>query len=145
MRRPDWRSDGGNALVDFTYLSILLMVPLVYVLISVFFVQRAAFGTTEAARQAGRAFARADTVDQAQLRATAAARRALRDQGISLVRDVRFECLGGACLEPGSRVRVTVRFDVQLPLLGAALGDGPRGTIPVTATHVEYVDRFRAP
>lgn len=138
----DLRSDDGNALVEFTYLAILLMVPLVYVLISVFSVQRAAFGTTEAARQAGRAFARAATLDEAEARATAAARLALRDQGITLVRDVRTTCLGGPCLSPGSRVRVTVRYDVRLPLLGAVFGSGPRGSIPVSATHTEYVDTY---
>ena len=51
------RDDDGNALVEFTVLSLLLLVPLVYVLLGVFQVQRAAFGVTEAARQAGRAFA----------------------------------------------------------------------------------------
>lgn len=136
------RSDEGNALVEFTYVTILLMVPLVYLLLSVFVVQRAAFGTTEAARQAGRAFARAGSVEEAEQRATAAARLALKDQGITLVRDLTFACPDGDCLAPGARVRVTVRYDVQLPVLGAVFGDGPRGSIPVSATHVEYVDRF---
>ena len=58
-RRPT--GDAGNALVEFTYLAVLLMVPLVYVLLAGFQVQRAAFGVTEAARQAGRAYARADS------------------------------------------------------------------------------------
>ena len=143
MRRV--RDDSGNALVEFTYLAVLLMVPLVYVMLSVFEVQRAAFGTTEAARQAGRAFARADTVEQGRARGSAAAELALRDQGVDLVRDVRFDCLDGPCLSPGSRVRVTVRYDVRLPLLGAVFGRGPRGTIPVTARHTESVDRFKTP
>jgi Flp pilus assembly protein TadG len=140
--RREWRSDDGNALVEFTYLTVLLMVPLVYVLISVFVVQRAAFGTTEAARQAGRAFTQSTTVEEGERRATAAARLALRDQGITLTREVTISCLDGDCLAPGSRVRVTVRYDVRLPLLGAVFGDRSRGTIPVSASHVEYVDRF---
>ena len=37
------RDDQGNALVEFVYLAVLLMIPLVYVLLSVFQVQRAAF------------------------------------------------------------------------------------------------------
>jgi len=143
--KRDVRSDEGNALVEFTYLSVLLMVPLVYVLISVFVVQRAAFGTTEAARQAGRAYARSTTVDEGQRRATAAARLALKDQGITLTNGLTIRCLDAVCLAPGSRVRVTVRYDVQLPGLGAVFGHGRRGSIPVTATHIEYVDRFRSP
>lgn len=139
------RGDEGNALVEFTYLSILLMVPLVYVLISVFLVQRAAFGATEAARQAGRAYTRAATVDEAEQRATAAAGLALRDQGITDPGPPSFQCLGGPCLTPGSRVRVTVTYRVKLPLLGAVFGKEAGGTIPVTATHTEYVDVFKAP
>ena len=139
MRRYD---DEGSALVEFTYLSVLLMVPLVYLLVSAFQVQRAAFGTTEAARQAGRAFATAGTVEEARARGTAAARLALRDQGVELVREVRFDCLGGPCLSPGSRVRVTVRYDVHLPGLAAVFGSSGRGAVPVTAQHTAYVDRF---
>ncbi len=140
----DVRADDGNALVEFTYLAVLLMVPLVYVLISVFLVQSAAFGATEAARQAGRAMARADSETQGRARATAAAQLALKDQGITLRRPLGVTCLGGPCLAPGTRVRVTVRYDVRLPILGAVFGDSGRGTIPVRATHTEHVDRFVA-
>ncbi|MGB8651396.1 MAG: hypothetical protein WCD35_12125 [Mycobacteriales bacterium] len=138
----DLRADDGNALVEFTYLSVLLMVPVVYVLLSVFLVQRAAFGTTEAARQAGRAFARAATPDEAQVRGTAAAELALADQGIHDASAPVFTCLGGPCLQPGSRVQVTVTYRVRLPLLGAVFGSAAGGTIPVRASHTEYVDRF---
>jgi hypothetical protein len=123
----------------------LLMVPLVYVLLSVFLVQRAAFGTTEAARQAGRAYARAGRVDEAEQRGAAAAGLALRDQGIDAAEPPRFSCVGGPCLSPGSRVRVTVTYRVRLPLLGAVFGTGRGGTIPVSASHTEYVDLYKAP
>lgn len=139
----DLRRDDGNALVEFVYLAVLLMVPLVYVLISVFLVQSASFGTTEAARQAGRAMARADSEQQGRDRALAAARLALEDQGVTLSRPLTITCLGGPCLAPGTRVRVTVEYDVHLPLLGAVFGSSGRGAIPVRATHTEYVDRFR--
>ena len=134
--------DEGNALVEFTYLAVLLMVPLVYVLLTVFQVQRAAFGVTEAVRQAGRAYARADSVEQAEDRAAAAARMALGDQGLRNGPSPLERCLGGPCLSPGSRVRVSLTYRVRLPLISRVLGGGG-GTIPVTATHVEYVDRYR--
>ncbi len=139
---PTLRDDGGNALVEFTYLAVLLMVPLVYVLLTVFQVQRAAFGVTEAARQAGRAYARAGTVDEGTSRAVAAIGLVMVDQGLRAASPPTFRCLGGPCLEPGTRVRTTLTYRVQLPLLGRVLGDGG-GTIPVTATHTEYVDRYR--
>jgi len=132
--RPDLCADDGNALVEFTYLAVLLMVPLVYVLLTVFQVQRAAFGTTEAARQAGRAFAKAPTTGLA-----------LQDQGLADSSHPVVSCLGGSCLQPGSRVQVTVAYQVRLPLLGHVFGDSLHGVIPVTATHTEYVDLYSAP
>lgn len=137
------QGEDGNALVEFVYLAVLLMVPLVYVMLTAFEVQRAAFGTTEAARQAGRAYARSTDPDEARLRATAAAKLALADQGITASPDPEFECLGGGCLTPGSRVKVTVTHRVELPLLGSVFG-AAAGSIPVTAQHTEYVDRYRA-
>lgn len=136
------RDDEGTAMVEFTYLAVLLMIPLVYVLITVFEVQRAAFGTTEAARQAGRAYTRSASIADAERRAEAAASMALRDQGVQ-GGETRLACVGG-CLEPGSHVSVTVTAFVKLPLLGRVFGSGPRGSVRVVATHDEYVDRFRS-
>ena len=139
------RDDEGSALVEFVYLAIVLMVPLVYVLITVFLVQRAAFGTTEAARQGARAFARSETYDAGDLRARAGARLAMSDQGVHDGEDVAVDCLGTPCPDAGSRVRVSVVYQVRLPLLGALFGDSGRGSIRVQASHVEVVDRFKAP
>ena len=133
--------DDGNAIVEFSTLAVLLMVPLVYVLLSVFEVQRASFGVTEAARQAGRAYATADDPAQGRARAAAAASLAMRDQG--LVCDGCLTGLSGT-LVADARVTTTVEHFVRLPLLGSVLG-GARGGIPVDATHVEVVDRFRSP
>jgi Flp pilus assembly protein TadG len=134
--------DDGNAVVEFTLLAVLLMVPLVSVLLGVFEVQRAAFGVTEAARQAGRAYATADSPEQGRARATAAASLAMRDQGLEC-----DGCLSGltGALAPDAQVTATVEHVVRLPLLGSVLGDGRRGGIPVEATHIEVVDRFRSP
>lgn len=141
MRRL--QDDAGNALVEFTVLALLLVVPLVYVLLSAFQVQRAAFGVTEAARQAGRAFARAESVEAGTQRAQAASRLALADQGIEDAPPPVVECPTGACLAPGSTVRVTVSYVVRLPVL-SLLAPGPEGVgIPVSATHLAVVDTFQ--
>ena len=136
MRRL--RGDGGNALVEFTGLAVLLMVPLVYVLLTVFQVQRASFGVTEAARQAGRAYAVSDDPAVGGARAAAAARLAMRDQGLAC-----RSCLTvRGSLEPDGEVTATVEHFVRLPLLGSFF-DGQRAGVRVDATHVELVDRFR--
>ena len=139
MRRL--RGDDGNALVEFTYLAVILMIPLVYLLLAVFEVQRAAFGVTEAARQAGRAYARADDPALAAAVGQQAARLALADQGISWDGAPQF-CDGACSLEPGAAVRTKVAYVVQLPFVGGLFGEG-RGGIPVTGVHTEVVDRFR--
>lgn len=139
MRRP--AGDDGSAMVEFVYLAVLLMVPLVYLLVTVFQVQSAAFGATEAARQAGRAFATAETAGQGEARAGAAAALAMGDQGLAL-REGALTVAAPQGLTPGARVTVVVRHDVTLPVLGGLFGK-VQPTIPVRVTHVEVVDRFR--
>ena len=55
---------------------------MLWILLSVFEVQRGAFGVSAAARAAGRAYALAPTDAEGRPRAEAAARQALADQGI---------------------------------------------------------------
>lgn len=141
LRRPG--GDEGTALLEFVYLAVLLMVPLVYVLLSAFQVQRAAFGATEAARQAGRAYATAPDPVTGRERAGQATDLALADQGIEDAPAPEIDDPDG--LAPGSRVRVTVRAVVTLPVLGLLLRGDLAPTIPVRATHVEVVDAFQAP
>lgn len=141
LRRP--RGDGGNALVEFTYLSVLLVVPVVYVLLTAFQVQRAAFAVTEAARQSGRAYATADSTSAGMSRATLASDLALADQGLPSEGPPEVSC-SAACLSPGSTVTTRVRSVVVLPVLGLVLPEAMDPTIPVSATHVEVVDTFQA-
>lgn len=137
------RGEDGTALVEFTYLAILLMVPLVYVMTGVFQVQKAAFAVTEAARQSGRAFALADSVPTGQARAAAATTLALADQGIHDGAPPSITCPEGACLAPGSTVQVTVAYTVRLPVLSVFLPSGSGAGIPVRASHTEVVDTFQ--
>ena len=138
-RRPS--GEDGNAMVEFCYLAVLLMVPLVYVLLTVFQVQRAAFGVTEAARQAGRAYVTAEDAGSGRVRARAAADLALRDQGLTLCPSCLTPPSGA--LVPGGSVSVRVEHRVVLPLVGGLFGGAVPPSIPVTASHVEVVDRFR--
>ncbi len=133
--------DDGSAVVEFVYLAILLLIPLVYVMLTAFQVQRAAFGTTEAARQGARAFERAGDADLGEQRARDAIALALKDQGVVDGQVVGFDCVG-PCFGPGGRVRVTVTYWVKLPVLGSVFGDARRGAIKVQASHTEYADRY---
>ncbi len=138
-------SKAGSALVELTWLALLLLIPLVYVVITIVTVQRSAYGATEAARAAGRAFILAPDVQIARQRAYDAARLAMVDQGVGLrPADVLFACHPSpdVCLQPGSTVEVTIDLEVQLPLMPSALGQSA-GSISVNASHTEPYGTFR--
>lgn len=138
--------DAGNAIVEFVYLAVLLMIPLVYVLLTVFRVQSAAFAVSSAAREAGRVYATSDSVDDAGPRAAAAAGIVMADSGLSLsAGDLRITCSAARCLQPGSQVQVAVTYRVTLPLVPRFFADRAPASIRVTSHHLEVVDRYRAP
>jgi hypothetical protein len=135
----------GSAVVEFSWLAILLMVPLLYAVLAVFDVQRAAFGVSTAARAAGRAFTLAPSEASAMDRALAAAALALHDQGLDADRrSLQVMCSPDPsnCLAPGSVITVAVSRQVPLPLLPAILG-GQRPSIRVEAQHTLPYGTFR--
>jgi hypothetical protein len=140
-----FRTELGSGVVEFTWLAILLMVPLLYIVLTVFEVQRAAFATETAARAAGRAFTLAPSEAAAHGRATTAAALALRDQDLDVDRRalaVRCTPEPANCLAPGSVVTVSVAYPVPLPLLPAVLG-GQRPSIRVESEHAIPYGTYR--
>lgn len=137
------RDEGGTAVIEFIWLALLLMIPVVYILIAVFDVQRAAYGVSAASRSAARAFILAPDLPTAYQRADRAAMIALGDQGIEGA-TVRVTCspTPARCLTPGSAVRVVVRTTQPLPLTPRALGD-QIAPIAVDSTHVEPFGTYR--
>jgi hypothetical protein len=138
------RDESGTALIEVTWLAVLLMVPLVYVVLAVYDVQRHAFAATAAARAAGRAFVLAPDVAQGQAHAREAAAVALGDQRVD-PRDVQVDIScepAGDCLAPGSIVVVDVRTQVRLPLMPTVLGD-ETPSIRVDAAHTVPYGTFR--
>lgn len=124
-------------MIEVTWLTILLLIPLLYVVIAVFETQRAAFGVTEAARAAGRAYVTAPDESTASQLARAAARLAIEDQGADAGRlrlSITCEPRPHNCLSTGSTVEVEVAYDVRLPLMPSALG-GHTPAITLSAEH----------
>ena len=139
------REERGSALVEFVWLGLLLLIPLVYVLLTVFAAQRAAFCADAASRAAGRAFMLSPSQDRALAAAEGAALVALADQGIDAERmDLSVSCSPDPdrCLSSGSMVTVVVRVQQPLPLVPSVLG-GNAPTIRLTSTHVEPYGTFR--
>lgn len=139
------RDDEGTAIVEFVWLSVLLLIPLVYVVLGVFEVQRTALAASTAARSAGRAFLTAPSEATARGRAEQAARLAFADQGIGGA-PVQVSTLcrpnPANCLAPGSVVSITVKSSVALPLFPQILGDAtPR--ISVESSHSAPYGTYR--
>ena len=82
LGRLDHRGRAAAPLVELVWLGILLLVPILWIVLSVFEVQRGAFARSAAARSAGRAYALAPTDAEGERRARAVARQALADQGL---------------------------------------------------------------
>jgi len=139
------RDQRGTALVEAVWLSLLLLVPLVYVMLAVFDVQRASFGVSAAARAAARAYSLAPDEGSAPGLARAAAAVALRDQGIDVdAVELSFSCHPSPsnCLSPGSVISVEIRDQVRLPLAPTALG-GNAPSFRVEASHTVAYGTFR--
>ena len=139
------RDERGSALIEVTWLSVLLLVPLLYVVLSVFEVQRSAFAVNAATRAAGRAYTLAPSRGEADQRARAAAAVALEDEGLRMSRgrlDLGCDPDPARCLSPGSVVHVRMVYPVDLPLMPTALG-GNTPRIRVEGDHSVPYGSFR--
>ena len=137
--------DSGNAVLEFVFLAVLLMIPLVYVLLTVFAVQRAAYAVSSASREAGRVFVAAQDAALGRQRAERATAIVLRDSGLTAQPgSLDLACSAQPCLTPGATVTVVLTYLVELPLAPPFLAEALPVSVPVTGNHVEVVDRFRA-
>ncbi|HZZ96799.1 MAG TPA: hypothetical protein VFE19_07290 [Jatrophihabitantaceae bacterium] len=142
------RDDGGSAIIEFVFVAVIVMVPLVYLIVAVASIQRSELAVSQAAREAGRAFATADRADQALPRADAAVRIALTNQGLSDDVDVRYVPAGASCSDPtitprlvaGAQFTVCVTRHVRVPGVPSVLaGKG----ITTIGEYVVHIDDYR--
>jgi Flp pilus assembly protein TadG len=145
MRRRRRRDESGTALIEFIWLGLLLLVPLVYIMWSVFDAQRGAFAASSASRAAGRAFVLAPDQETAYQRAEQAFKIALEDQGVDPADasyEITCEPRRDQCLTSGSVITVEVVVQQPLPLVPSALGDSAP-SVRLTSTHVEPYGTYR--
>ena len=138
------RDESGSALIEFSWLAIILIVPLIWVVISVFEVQRGAFATSAAARAAGRAYALAPDDATGEARAVAAAEQVLADQGApgqGAKVSVTCDAPGDNCHVGTSVITVTVDSGVELPFFPAVFGKGS-ASFSLDATHTVPIGQY---
>jgi hypothetical protein len=135
----------GSALVELVWLGILLVLPVLWIVMSVFQVQRGAFGVSAAARAAARAYALAPDDDTGLVRAREAARLALADQGVrDVTPQVRVTCTPypDDCHQGTSVITLSVHSRVVLPMMPTALG-GNRPSFALDASQTVPIGQYQ--
>lgn len=141
-----WRErlsdEGGTAVIEFVWLAILLLVPLIYLVLCLARLQAGSYAVTQGAREAARAYVTAESDPAARGRAQAAADIAFEDQGFSGEGDLAIECTATPCLTPGESVTTRTSVSVPLPLVPEFLRDVVPLEIPVSASQVAPVPEY---
>jgi len=138
LRRPD-----GNALIEFVVLAVALLIPTLYLVLTLGSVQAAVFAADVIARDAARIHATETDPAAASARSSAHARMVLEDFGLEPGDVVEIRCTEDPCATPGGTVTASVRIPVPVPGLGPVLGGA--GPVAVSSEHIAPVDRYRAP
>lgn len=108
----------GSAVVEFTFLSLLLMVPLVYFIITMSQLQGGSFAVVGAADQAAKVYVAQPDALSAQAAAEQAALVALADYGHPAQdASVHTSCDPVDCQAAGTAVTVTVSLTMPLPFV----------------------------
>lgn len=136
--------EDGSASLEFLTAGLILLVPIVYLIVSLNAVQSHAFAAQATARHAARAIATATDAAHADARAATiseavAAEYAVAPESLALA----VECAGaGPCPRAGQMIRVTVRTEAALPLVPPVLGLDRIARVPIEASAVQRMPRL---
>ena len=139
------RDDTGSASLEFITTGLILLVPLVYLVLTMAQLQGGAMAVEGASRQAARVFVEAPTADEATLRAERAVEFALADYGLDPADvEVTVECSPhpAQCLTRRGYVTVTVASTVALPLVPPVLDLDHRASVALHSSATQQVSRF---
>lgn len=143
-----WRrltDDEGSASLEFVTVGMIMLVPLVYLVLTMAAIQAGALAAEGAARQAARVFVQAADTGSAEAEAATAIEFALADHGVEPgSADVAISCRPRPeeCLTRRGFVTVTIDLEVPLPLAPPVLAGGFPLSIPIHATATQQVSRF---
>jgi hypothetical protein len=140
---PGSSPEEGSAVVEFIFLSTLLMVPLVYFIITVGQIQGGSFAVVGAADQAAKVYVAQTDAASGRAAAEQAVLLALADYG-QPAGNARIDtrCEPADCLAPGSAVTVTVHLTVPLPFV--PFSDALHlNASQLSASATQLVGRFR--
>jgi hypothetical protein len=140
-----WTDESGSASLEFITTGMILLVPLVYLVLTMSAIQAGSLAIEGAARQAVRVFVQSDSIATAEASAERAIQFALADHGISADDvAVAVSCRPdpGDCLTRQGFVTITVAISVPLPLVPPVLDLQVPLSVPLEATATQQVSRF---
>ena len=143
--RPWTSDDDGSASLEFITAGLLLLVPIVYLVLTMASIQAGAFSVEGAARQAARVYVQSATPGEANAAASRAIEFALADYGLDasdVTVSVSCSPNPARCLTRRGFVTVTVTTRVALPLVPPILNLDVPFSVPLTATATQQVSRF---
>jgi hypothetical protein len=144
-RSRRWTDDVGSGSLEFITAGLVLLVPIVYLVLSLSAVQAATLAVEGAARQATRVYVQSPSTTDARAAAARAIEVTLADYGVDAgAASVEIGCRPrpSACLTRRGYVTVTIGVIVPLPLMPPFLDTGLPAGLPVSATATEQVSRF---
>jgi hypothetical protein len=124
---------------------MILLVPLVYLVLTLAQLQSGAFAVEGAARQAARVYVQSANLEEAEESAARAIEFALADYGIdgsTATVDVACSPNPNACLTRQGFVTITVITSVSLPVVPPFLNLNVPLSVPLSASASQQVSRF---
>ena len=137
--------DVGTASLEFVTAGMILLLPMVYLVLTMAALQAGSLAVEGAARHAARVYVQAPDTRDAEAEAERAIRFALADYGLDPSEaSVAISCSPrpADCLRRRAIVTITVEVSVGLPLVPSALTIGGPLTVPLRSTATEQVSRF---
>ena len=121
------RNDQGSATVEFIGLSVILLIPAIYLLLTISQLQAAGYAAVAAADQAAKTVGLSQSAAQAEQLAIRTVQ--LTAEDFQLEPDATtttIKCSNPDCTNPGTQIRVYVSMDVTLPLVPTFFGKPTR-------------------
>lgn len=142
--RASAKNDDGSAALEFIVVGVLLLVPLVYLILTLGAVQQQTLGAEAAARHTARVIGLAPDAEAAATGGDAVLASVIREYGMDAdAVEVGITCRPAAatCPSAGATVIVTVRARVTLPFMPPLFGLDEITSIPVEAQAAQKVSR----
>ena len=132
------RNDTGSATVEFIGLTVLLLIPAMYLLITISQLQAAGYAAVAASDQAAKTIGHTSLETDAESRAVRTVHLTAQDYALDPdMTTTTINCSNPVCSTPGTRISVHVSIDVSLPLVPTFFGNPTRiATLNATGHHV---------